>query len=118
MFSEFGITFEQHNGFRLVDPVGYHDSVCLTKNARLVLTDSGGLQEEATFFHTPCLTLRPNTERPVTVTIGSNRLTNVAALPADIGQLLAAQSRLGQIPPLWDGHTATRIVNTLLAAGL
>ncbi len=114
MFSEFGIHLEQCNGFRLAEPIGYHDSICLTRNARLVLTDSGGLQEEATYFRTPCLTLRPNTERPVTVTLGSNRLTNVNTLPNDLMQLLARDSRLGQIPPLWDGKTAERIVKAFL----
>ncbi len=118
MFAEFGIGLEQHNGLRLVDPVGYHDSVCLTKNARLVLTDSGGLQEEATFFQTPCLTLRPNTERPVTITLGSNRLTNVAALPQDLGDVLSGASRLGKIPALWDGKTAARIVERLIGPDL
>ena len=55
----------------MLEPIGYHDSLCLTENARLVLTDSGGLQEETTFFRTPCLTLRPNTERPITIQLGS-----------------------------------------------
>ncbi len=54
----------RNHGLKILDPIGYHDSLCLTENARLVLTDSGGLQEESTYFRTPCLTLRPNTERP------------------------------------------------------
>jgi UDP-N-acetylglucosamine 2-epimerase (non-hydrolysing) len=115
MFGEFGIELAQHNGFRLADPIGYHDSVSLTRHARLVLTDSGGLQEEATWFHTPCLTLRPNTERPVTVSIGSNRLTHVARLAEDLKDVLSSAPRLGRVPPLWDGQTAGRIVEALLA---
>jgi UDP-N-acetylglucosamine 2-epimerase (non-hydrolysing) len=86
----------------------------LAENARFVLTDSGGLQEEATFFRTPCLTLRPNTERPITVTIGSNRLTTTEALRSDIATLLSRPVKFGEIPPLWDGHTGERIVQVLL----
>jgi UDP-N-acetylglucosamine 2-epimerase (non-hydrolysing) len=117
MFSEFGIELAQCNGFRLPDPVGYHDSVCLTRHARLVLTDSGGLQEESTWFRTPCLTLRPNTERPVTVSLGSNRLTNVDHLPMDLDKMLSEAPRLGRVPPLWDGQTAGRILDALLSRG-
>jgi UDP-N-acetylglucosamine 2-epimerase (non-hydrolysing) len=98
----------------LLDPLGYHDSLALTRHARCVLTDSGGLQEESTWFRTPCLTLRPNTERPVTVTLGSNRLTTVGRLQADLEQVLRGEDRLGQIPPLWDGQTAERIVSCLI----
>jgi len=116
MISEFGLDIASHNGFRVLDPIGYHDSVSLTNNARLVLTDSGGLQEEATYFRTPCLTLRPNTERPVTVTIGSNRLTNAQKLNADLEDILSKPPRLGEIPPLWDGHAAPRILDALLSA--
>jgi UDP-N-acetylglucosamine 2-epimerase (non-hydrolysing) len=81
-----------------------------------VLTDSGGLQEEATYFKTPCLTLRPNTERPITVTLGSNRLTNLERLQNDINEVLNGPDRIGQIPPLWDGHTAERVLNDIFSA--
>ena len=80
-----------------------------------MLTDSGGLQEEATYFRTPCLTLRPNTERPVTVTAGSNRLTKFDRLTADIDEFLSGPERKGQVPPLWDGKTAQRTLDCLLA---
>lgn len=98
----------------IIDPIGYHDSLCLTENARLVLTDSGGLQEESTFFRTPCLTLRPNTERPVTITLGSNRLTSVNSLSEDLEVVLRGHTRLGEVPPLWDSSTAQRIVQSLV----
>jgi UDP-N-acetylglucosamine 2-epimerase (non-hydrolysing) len=113
---DFGLTPSSVDGLRLLDPLGYHASLCLTENAKLVLTDSGGLQEESTFFRTPCLTLRPNTERPVTVTLGSNRLTKLDRLGEDIAATLDGPERLGQIPPLWDGRAAERIVEHLLAA--
>ncbi|MEI6606450.1 MAG: UDP-N-acetylglucosamine 2-epimerase (non-hydrolyzing) [Verrucomicrobiota bacterium] len=113
--AEFGLSFASLPGIRPLEPLGYIDSLNLTRHARFLLTDSGGLQEESTYFRTPCLTLRPNTERPVTLTLGSNRLTSVPTLRSDISQLLAEPSRLGQTPPLWDGHTAARIVTELLA---
>jgi UDP-N-acetylglucosamine 2-epimerase (non-hydrolysing) len=112
---EFGITDYDNSGMKILDPVGYYDSLCLTERARLVLTDSGGLQEESTFFRTPCLTLRPNTERPVTIKQGSNRLTNLERLPADLAELLNSSSRLGAVPALWDGKTADRVLSALIA---
>jgi UDP-N-acetylglucosamine 2-epimerase (non-hydrolysing) len=117
MCEQFGISLNGSSGLKILDPIGYHDSLCLTENARVVLTDSGGLQEESTFFRTPCLTLRPNTERPVTVSIGSNLLTTAGRLPADLGRVLSGKEELGQVPPLWDGKTAERIVQTLVQLG-
>ena len=114
MCAQFGISCDQIVGLKVLDPIGYHDSLCLTEKARFVLTDSGGLQEETTFFRTPCLTLRPNTERPVTITVGSNRLTTVETLRADVADVLSRPERLGEIPLLWDGHAADRIVKALL----
>ena len=114
MCAQFGISLDGNNGLRILDPIGYHDSLCLLENARLVLTDSGGLQEESTYFRTPCLTLRPNTERPVTITLGSNKLTNAARLPADLDEILKGEVRLGKVPPLWDGQTANRILGSLI----
>jgi UDP-N-acetylglucosamine 2-epimerase (non-hydrolysing) len=114
MLAEYGIALNLGGPLKIIEPVGYHDSLFLTENARLVLTDSGGLQEESTYFHTPCLTLRPNTERPITVQVGSNRLTDASRLAQDLKEVLAREPRLGQIPPLWDGRTADRIVETLV----
>ncbi len=113
--AEFGLGFDRNPGVSLLDPLGYLDSMNLTRHARFLLTDSGGLQEESTYFRTPCLTLRPNTERPVTVATGSNQLTSVATLREDIAALLARPERLGEVPPLWDGRTAARILDELLA---
>jgi UDP-N-acetylglucosamine 2-epimerase (non-hydrolysing) len=115
MCAQFGISLNGHNGLHVIEPIGYHDSLWLTKNARLVLTDSGGLQEESTFFRTPCLTLRQNTERPVTITVGSNKLTCLPELREDIAEVLSRAPRFGAVPPLWDGRTSGRIVDELVA---
>ena len=115
MCETFGISLNGNSGMKVIDPIGYHASLALTENARLVLTDSGGLQEESTYFRTPCLTLRPNTERPVTVTLGSNRLTTQDRLAGDIDDLLKKERHFGEIPPLWDGRTAERALSALLA---
>jgi UDP-N-acetylglucosamine 2-epimerase (non-hydrolysing) len=114
MLAQFGISPLANGTMKILEPVGYHDSICLTESARLVLTDSGGLQEESTYFRTPCLTLRPNTERPVTITLGSNRLTQPDRLSSDIQEILNGNVELGQVPPLWDGKAAERIVQALL----
>ncbi len=112
---EFGLAFAARPSIRLLEPLGYIDSLNLTRHARFLLTDSGGLQEESTYFQTPCLTLRPNTERPVTIEIGSNRLTSAGTLREDVVDLLSKPERLGECPALWDGHAAERIIEVLLA---
>lgn len=114
MLMEFNLMPKPSSRLLMLEPLGYHASLCLTENARLVLTDSGGLQEESTFFRTPCLTLRPSTERPVTLKLGSNRLTNLASLLDDVDETLDGPERKGQVPPLWDGHTAERTLKHLL----
>ncbi len=100
----------------LCDPLPYLDFVQLMSMARCVLTDSGGIQEETTALGVPCLTLRPNTERPITVTLGTNRV--VGTDPADIyeGWRSVAEGRWpkGEIPELWDGKAAKRVVRALL----
>jgi UDP-N-acetylglucosamine 2-epimerase (non-hydrolysing) len=114
MLAQFQITPPRQGAFHLLEPIGYHDSLHLTRNARFILTDSGGLQEESTYFRTPCLTLRPNTERPVTVTLGSNRITHLNRLSDDIGEVLNSDDRRGRVPPLWDGKAAGRVIAALV----
>jgi UDP-N-acetylglucosamine 2-epimerase (non-hydrolysing) len=100
---------------RLIDPVGYLDFLKLTSDARVVLTDSGGIQEETTILGVPCLTLRHNTERPVTVDCGTNRLVapSEAAILEAWSDLRAGRTSPGRIPELWDGRAAERIVEIL-----
>jgi len=116
MMDGFGLNPRSGENLIFLEPLGYHASLRLTENARLVLTDSGGLQEEATFFRTPCLTLRPNTERPITTTLGSNSLTSLEKLMEDADRALNGPERRGQVPPLWDGRTAERALRSILEA--
>ena len=105
-----------HPQLRLISPLGYLDFLCLLSNATLVLTDSGGIQEETTALGVPCLTLRENTERPVTISEGTNILVGIdpdKIVPA-AQEILAGKSKIGRIPPLWDGKAAERIVEILL----
>lgn len=94
----------------LADPMGYYEFMNLVVNAKLILTDSGGIQEETTWLGIPCLTLRPNTERPVTITEGTNELATVDSLAAQAAAILAGSWKKGRVPDLWDGATAPRIV--------
>jgi UDP-N-acetylglucosamine 2-epimerase (non-hydrolysing) len=100
---------------RLVDPLGYLDFIALEARATLVLTDSGGIQEETTVLGVPCLTLRDNTERPITVAEGTNRV--VGRDPCTIVEAAREVLRDGvapRRPALWDGHAAERIAGVLI----
>ncbi|MCF6469285.1 UDP-N-acetylglucosamine 2-epimerase (non-hydrolyzing) [Nonomuraea sp. MG754425] len=104
---------------RVIDPLGYVDFLSLVRGAALVVTDSGGVQEETTMLGVPCLTVRPNTERPITITHGTNRLVTPALLPAAAEKALAdgAATPAGELPVLWDGKAGPRIA-TVIASWL
>lgn len=104
-------------GVHVLDPLGYNDFLCLTSQARVIVTDSGGLQEESTALEIPCLTMRENTERPVTVTTGTSTLcgSDAQALQANLQAVLSGQYKQGSCPDLWDGRAAERIVDELMS---
>ena len=107
---------KEHARVRMIDPLGYLEFLCLLSRACVVLTDSGGIQEETTALGVPCLTLRENTERPITVTSGTNQIVGQnpeLVLPA-VELILSGRGKTGQMPELWDGHAAERIVQILL----
>ncbi len=101
---------------KIIDPVGYLDFLRLQSEAKLVLTDSGGVQEETTYLQIPCITMRHNTERPVTVDVGSNVLVgpNPSKIREAAEEILAGRGKTGEVPRLWDGHTAERITEIIL----
>jgi UDP-N-acetylglucosamine 2-epimerase (non-hydrolysing) len=113
--TEFGLG---GTGVTMVDPVGYLDMLYAVKGSAMVLTDSGGLQEETTVLGVPCVTIRENTERPVTVTIGTNYLagTDPVAILAASGEILSGKAKKGRVPPLWDGKAADRIADVILSS--
>ncbi len=96
----------------LTEPIGYIDFLTLTKNAELILTDSGGIQEESTYLGVQCITLRTSTERPATVEVGTNQLlgTDLELAEKTALEVLSGKIKVGKIPDLWDGHAAERIV--------
>ncbi len=106
----------ENSNMRLIEPLGYLDFMNLYSGAKLVLTDSGGLQEETTALGIPCLTLRENTERPITIELGTNRLvgTNPDKIKQAAFEIIENSSvQDAKIPPLWDGHAAERICDAL-----
>jgi UDP-N-acetylglucosamine 2-epimerase (non-hydrolysing) len=103
-------------GVRATEPLGYTDFMSLIFDCRYVLTDSGGIQEETTYLGIPCLTLRENTERPVTVKQGTNRLVRAETVLPHLETILADRWPKGAVPPFWDGQTAARVVRSLKAA--
>jgi UDP-N-acetylglucosamine 2-epimerase (non-hydrolysing) len=96
-------------GIHVVDPLGYVEFMSLVRGAAAIVTDSGGVQEETTLLRVPCLTLRPNTERPITITSGSNRLVTRDELAAAVLKACDDGPYTGELPPLWDGQAGPRI---------
>jgi UDP-N-acetylglucosamine 2-epimerase (non-hydrolysing) len=107
---------KNHYKTRLIPPLGYLDFLCLLSHARLVLTDSGGIQEETTALGVPCLTLRENTERPVTVSEGTNQIVgqDPARIARAASEILNGETKTGHVPHLWDGKASERIVEIIL----
>ena len=97
----------------LSEPIGYLEFINLLKNSRLVLTDSGGIQEETTYMNVPCLTVRTNTERPITIQEGTNKLISIDEMEYEVNQILEGNSKTGQNPKFWDGNTAERLCEIL-----
>jgi len=111
--ADFGINAEK---LRLIEPAPYIEFLALQRGAAVVITDSGGIQEETTYLGVPCLTLRSNTERPATVTMGTNVLVGQdrAKLRSELTKICDGHAKTGAIPPLWDGRAADRIAEVLL----
>ena len=113
LIKQYGIKIP--TGIILKEPLGYFDFLNLMMNAKFILTDSGGIQEETTVLGVPCLTLRNTTERPVTVKKGTNTLVGGSAnkIIVEVGRILSGRGKSGKCPELWDGRTARRIVQVL-----
>ena len=111
---KFGLTAKL-DGLHILPPVGYLEMLGLMRDAKLVLTDSGGIQEETTALGVPCLTLRDNTERPITLVEGTNTLVgpDPAAIRAAFNDVMSHGGKAGRIPEYWDGRAAMRIAHTL-----
>ncbi len=113
---QFGMQAElDHPNITTVGPLGYIDFMSLIQNSRLVLTDSGGVQEETTYLEVPCLTVRPNTERPITIELGTNTLVNldVDRISSLIDDIIQGSYKSGSIPPMWDGNATERMVKAI-----
>ncbi len=112
--AEFGMDASQ---LHLLEPLPYLEFLALQKRAVVVITDSGGIQEETTYLQRPCLTLRQNTERPVTVSLGTNVLVGQdgGKLRAELSKILEGKAKTGTVPPLWDGYAGARIAGILSA---
>ena len=110
--ADFGLQADQ---LQILDPLSYLEFLGMQSRATVVITDSGGIQEETTYLGVPCLTLRENTERPVTVSLGTNVLVgrDPEKLCSELSRVLAGNAKKGTIPPLWDGHAGERIAALL-----
>jgi UDP-N-acetylglucosamine 2-epimerase (non-hydrolysing) len=111
--TEFGIDLRQ---LHLLDPVPYIEFLALQRRATVVITDSGGIQEETTYLNIPCITMRNNTERPITVTMGTNVLVgqDIGKLRTELSKVLDGRAKVGTVPPLWEGRAGERIADVLV----
>ena len=102
---------------KLIEPLSYLEFLALQRDAKFVITDSGGIQEETTYLGVPCLTVRENTERPITVTLGTNILVghDMALLKAEASRIIEGGGKKGEIPPLWDGKAGGRVAEIICA---
>lgn len=109
--ADIGLAVKNAGRFQLLEPIGYLEFLALQRRACVVITDSGGIQEETTYLGVPCLTLRENTERPITVEVGTNELIgrDMNLLTAAVGKILSGHWKKGRVPPLWDGRASERI---------
>jgi len=116
---DFGLRIPDNGRLRLLEPMPYLEFLGLQRRATIVITDSGGIQEETTFLGVPCLTVRENTERPVTVTMGTNILVgrDMEQLRTEVERILAGDVKQKQVPPLWDGHAAERLAEAIMTWG-
>ena len=112
---QFGLLdkLQYHERVRLLEPLPYVDFMNIATGAALVITDSGGLQEETTYLNIPCLTMRENTERPITLRQGTNQLVNADTLDVKVSEVIAGNWKRGVCPPLWDGRAAVRAAASL-----
>ena len=106
-------SLEDAKQIMILEPLNYIRFMNLVFNCRFALTDSGGIQEETTYLGIPCLTLRPNTERPITITAGTNRLCTAESFEKDVDTILAEPAKHKTKLDLWDGHTAERVVESI-----
>jgi len=111
----FGLQSEidQYENLYFIESLGYLQFINLVQNAEFALTDSGGIQEETTYLNIPCLTVRPNTERPITIWEGSNKLIKLEEIESEVQLILDGKGKVGTRPHYWDGHTAERIVELI-----
>jgi len=100
---------------KIINPLSYIDLLSIENDSRCVITDSGGIQEESTFLNVPCFTIRENTERPITIDIGSNILvgTKTKDIVSNVENCLNGNCKQGNIPELWDGNTSKRIIEVI-----
>lgn len=113
---DFGLSAKDNANLRLTEPLSYLQFLALQTRAAVVITDSGGIQEETTYLGVPCLTVRENTERPITESVGTNILVgrDMGLLRRELRNVVAGQRKHGRIPPLWEGHAAERIADILV----